>query len=425
MCIRSQNFAHGFIILVEVTHGALSGIRVLDLSRVLAGPWAGQILADMGAEVIKVERPDTGDDTRGWGPPFLRDREGKETSEAAYYLSTNRGKQSVTVDLSTIEGQDIIRRLATVSDVLIENFKVGDIARYGLSYDDLKKLNPRLIYCSISGFGQDGPKAHLPSYDFTIQGIGGLMSITGERDVLLGGGPQKAGIAVSDLSAGMFATVAILGALMHRNDSGKGQYIDISLLDCMVASIAGLNMNYLTSGEIPGRQGNAHQNIVPYQVFDALDAQFVLAVGNDGQFARLSCVLGVPELADNDRYAQNAERVKNRDSLIPMLQAIFRTKPAGKWIELLEEQRIPSGPVNNIAQAFENPQVRHREMCIGLPHPMSGTIPLVANPIKFSETPIRYVKAPPTLSQHTRRVLTRLVGLSDGEFQALADKGIV
>ncbi len=410
---------------MNMTPEALSGIRVMDMSRVLAGPWAGQVMADLGAEVIKIERPGSGDDTRGWGPPFLRDREGKETGEAAYYLSANRGKQSVTVDLSTGEGQTIVRRLAKECDVLIENFKVGGLARYGLSYDELKRVNPRLIYCSITGFGQDGPNAHLPSYDFTIQGIAGLMSVTGERDDMTGGGPQKAGIAVSDLLAGMFAAVAILGALVRRHESGEGQYIDISLLDCMVASIAGLNMNFLTSGEIPGRQGNAHQNIVPYQVFDAADAQFVLAVGNDDQFAKLCRVLGVGELADNCRYARNAERVKNRDSLIPALQTIFRTKPAGTWIELLEEQGIPCGPVNNIAQAFENPQVRHREMCIGLPHPMSGTIPLVANPIKLSETPIRYVKAPPTLSQHTRRVLTGLVGLSAGEFQALADKGIV
>lgn len=404
---------------------ALSHIRVLDLSRVLAGPWASQTLADLGAEVIKIERPGSGDDTRAWGPLYLRDKDGNDTKEAAYYLSTNRGKLSVTVNVSKPVGQEIIRRLATESDVFIENYKVGDMARYGLSYDDLRKINPRLIYCSITGFGQDGPMAHLPGYDFIIQGIGGLMSITGERDDLPGGGPQKVGVAVSDLMTALYTTIAILGALAHRNESGEGQYIDMALLDIQVATVANMNMNYLTSGKIPKRKGNAHANIVPYQVFHAKDGELIIAVGNDSQFAKLCDVIGRPDLCADERYSANANRIRNREVLVPLLQDIFAGRSVADWIALIEPEGIPCGPINNIAQVFEHPQVRHRGMKFELPHPTGGITPLVANPIKFSATPITYSKAPPTLGQHTKQILSSLLRLSDSDISSLADKGVI
>lgn len=405
--------------------GALSHIRVLDLSRVLAGPWASQTLADMGAEVIKIERPGSGDDTRGWGPPYLKDQAGNDTREAAYYLAVNRGKQSVTLNVSKPEGQEIIRQLVKESDVFIENYKVGDMARYGLSYDDLKKINPRLIYCSITGFGQDGPMAHLPGYDFIIQGIGGLMSITGERDDLPGGGPQKVGVAVADIMTGLYSTIAILGALAHRDKKGEGQYIDMALLDVQVATIANMNMNYLTSGKIPKRQGNAHANIVPYQVFDAMDGELIIAVGNDSQFAKLCEVIDCPQFAADERYATNANRIRNREALIPLLQDILAKRSVAEWITLIEPEGIPCGPINNLAQVFEHPQVRHRGMQFELPHPTAGSTPLVANPIKFSATPITYSSAPPTLGQHTRHILSTLGGLSDEEITRLSGKGII
>lgn len=405
--------------------GALSNIRVLDLSRVLAGPWASQTLADMGAEVIKIERPGTGDDTRGWGPPYLKDQDGKDTTEAAYFLAVNRGKQSVTINVSKPEGQEIIRRLAKESDVFIENYKVGDMARYGLSYEDLKKINPRLVYCSITGFGQDGPMAHLPGYDFIIQGIGGLMSITGERDDLPGGGPQKVGVAVADVMTGLYATIAILGALRHRDETGVGQHVDIALLDVQVATIANMNMNYLTSGVVPKRQGNAHANIVPYQVFKASDGDLVIAVGNDSQFAKLCDIIGCPELAADERYATNANRIRNREVLIPMLQAILLKKTVAEWITAIEPEGVPCGAINNLAQVFDHPQIRHRGLKIELPHPASGTTPLVANPIKFSSTPIKYDKAPPLLGQHTKEVLSTLGGLSETDLTQLSVRGII
>ncbi|MGL5632109.1 MAG: CaiB/BaiF CoA transferase family protein [Azovibrio sp.] len=405
--------------------GALSNIRVLDLSRVLAGPWASQTLADMGAEVIKIERPGTGDDTRGWGPPYLKDQDGKDTTEAAYFLAVNRGKQSVTINVSKPEGQEIIRRLAKESDVFIENYKVGDMARYGLSYEDLKKINPRLVYCSITGFGQDGPMAHLPGYDFIIQGIGGLMSITGERDDLPGGGPQKVGVAVADVMTGLYATIAILGALRHRDETGVGQHIDMALLDVQVATIANMNMNYLTSGVVPKRQGNAHANIVPYQVFKASDGELVIAVGNDSQFAKLCDIIGCPELAADERYATNANRIRNREVLIPMLQAILLKKTVAEWITAIEPEGVPCGAINNLAQVFDHPQIRHRGLKIELPHPASGTTPLVANPIKFSSTPIKYDKAPPLLGQHTKEVLSTLGGLSETDLAQLSVRGII
>lgn len=404
---------------------ALSHIRVLDLSRVLAGPWASQTLADLGAEVIKIERPVTGDDTRAWGPPYLKDQEGNNTTEAAYYLSANRGKQSVTIDISTPEGQEIIRRLVKESDVFIENYKVGDMARYGLSYDELSKINPRLIYCSITGFGQTGPKAHLPGYDFIIQGIGGLMSITGERDDLPGGGPQKVGVAVADLMTGLYTVIAILGALAHRNETGAGQYIDMALLDVQVATIANMNMNFLCSGKVPQRQGNAHANVVPYQVFNAADGELIIAVGNDNQFAKLCQIIGRPELASDIRYLTNTKRIENRETLIPQLKNIFVTRTMDEWISLIEPEGVPCGPINNLAQVFEHPQVIHRGMRIDLPHHLAGSSPLVANPIKYSATPIQYLKAPPTLGQHTKEILQRLAGMSELEIDDLKKSRVI
>ena len=405
--------------------GALSHLRVVDLSRVLAGPWASQILADMGADVIKIERPGSGDDTRGWGPPFLKDEAGNDTTEAAYYLAANRGKKSLTLNIATPEAQAIIRELAKESDVFIENYKVGDMARYGLSYEALKDINPRLVYCSITGFGQTGPMADVAGYDFIVQGLGGLMSITGERDDLPGGGPQKVGIAAADIMTGLYSTIAILAAIEHRRISGEGQYIDMALLDVQVATIANMNMNYLCSGKVPTRQGNAHANIVPYQVFDAADGEIIIAVGNDTQFARLCRVLGCPELASDERYAKNAHRVRNRDILLPLLQARLSTGEVADWVRLLEPEGVPCGPVNSIAQTFANPQVMHRQMRIDLPHPLSGSVPSVANPIKFSDTPIQYRNAPPTLGQHSHEVLQQYVGLSDEEIEALKTKQII
>lgn len=405
--------------------GALSHLRVLDLSRVLAGPWSSQILADMGAEVIKIERPGTGDDTRAWGPPFLKDEDGNDTTEAAYFLAANRGKQSVTLNISKPEGQEVIRRLAKESDIFIENYKVGDMARYGLSYNDLKEINPGLIYCSITGYGQDGPMAHLPGYDFIIQGIGGLMSITGERDDLPGGGPQKVGVAVADVMTGLYATIGILGALAHRNETGEGQYIDMALLDVQVATTANMNMNYLTSGKVPKRQGNAHANIVPYQVFDAQDGELIIAAGNDSQYAKLCEAMACPELAVDERYATNANRIRNREALIPLLQAIFATRTVGEWIELIEPEGVPCGPINNIAQVFDHPQVRHRGLQFELPHPLAGKTPLVANPIKFSGTPMQYENPPPTLGQHTQQVLEKVAGMSAEQIRQLAAAKVI
>lgn len=405
--------------------GALSHIRVLDLTRVLAGPWACQMLADLGAEVIKIERPGSGDDTRAWGPPYLKDREGKDTRESAYFLSANRGKKSVTLDISTPEGQAIVRKLALESDVFIENYKVGDMARYGLSYADLKEANPRLVYCSVTGFGQDGPMAGFAGYDFIIQGMGGLMSITGERDDLPGGGPQKLGVAFSDLMTGMYASVAILAALENRHKTGEGQYIDMALLDVQVAAMANMNMNYLASGVVPKRQGNAHANIVPYQVFRTREGHMVLAVGNDRQFAKFCAIAGCPELAGDERFAKNADRVRNREILVPMLQEVLLRRTTQEWVAPLEAAGVPSGPINDIAQTFEHPQVRHRKMKVDLPHPQSGTVPSVANPIKFSSTPITYGSAPPLLGQHTRDILSTLGGLSDDEIKSLGEQGII
>jgi len=405
--------------------GPLEHIRVLDLTRTLAGPWATQNLADLGAEIIKVERPKTGDETRSWGPPWLKDGEGRDTREAAYYLSVNRGKKSITVDLSRPAGQDLVRRLATVSDVLVESYKVGDLARYGLGYEDVRALNPRLVYCSITGFGQSGPDARRPGYDFVFQGIGGLMSITGERDELPGGGPQKVGIAVTDVFAGMYASLAITAAVAHRERTGDGQHIDLALLDTIVAFNANQILNYWCSGEIPRRHGNAHANIVPYQVFQSADGAIILAVGNDRQFVDFCRVAGRPELAQDPRFRTNPDRVRNRSVLVGLVQEMVRRRPSRDWVSALTDAGVPCGLVNDLAQVFEDPQVQHRRMRVEIPHPAGVPCPTVANPMRFSATPIDYDTPPPLLGQHTREVLGNLLGLRATEIDALAAQGAI
>ena len=402
---------------------ALAGVRVLDMSRVLAGPWCGQILADLGAEVIKIERPGSGDDTRGWGPPYLKDRDGHETHESAYFLSANRGKKSVTLDISTPAGQEIARRLAAQSDVLIENYKAGDLTRYNLGYEQLRTLNPGLVYCSITGFGQTGPMRSVAGYDFIIQAMGGLMSITGEADERPGGAPLRVGVAVADLSTGMYATVAILAALFHRTRSGEGQYIDMALLDTQVSMIANMSMNYLISGRVPQRIGNAHANIVPYQVFAAADGKLVLAVGNDGQFAKF-CEAAGCSLHEDPRFRKNADRVRHREVIVPLLEDIMRRRTVAEWVALLGPIGVPVGPINDLAQAFAQPQVKSRGLQLELPHPLAGSVPSVANPIRMSATPPRYEMAPPTLGQHTHEVLGRL-GIDERELQELARDGVI
>ncbi|HEV8331906.1 MAG TPA: CaiB/BaiF CoA-transferase family protein [Steroidobacteraceae bacterium] len=403
--------------------GALAGIRVLDMSRVLAGPWCGQLLADLGAEVIKIERPGSGDDTRGWGPPYLEDRNGRETHESAYYLSANRGKKSVTLDISKPAGQALARRLAAQSDVLIENYKAGDLTRYTLGYEQLRELNPGLIYCSITGFGQTGPMRSVAGYDFIIQAMAGLMSITGEVAGRPGGGPQRVGVAVADLSTGMYATVAILAALFHRTRTGAGQHIDMALLDTQIAMIANMNMNYLVAGRAPRRMGNAHANIVPYQVFDAADGQLVLAVGNDSQFVKF-CEAAGCALHQDARFRKNADRVRRREVIVPLLEEIMRQRTVAEWVALLEPIGVPVGPINDLAQAFAQPQVKSRGLQLELPHPLSGTVPSVANPIRMSATPMRYESAPPLLGQHTQEVLGQL-GIDERELQVLARDGVI
>jgi crotonobetainyl-CoA:carnitine CoA-transferase CaiB-like acyl-CoA transferase len=391
---------------------ALDGIRVLDLSRILAGPWCTQNLADLGADVIKIERPHVGDDTRAWGPPYLKDGDGRDTSESAYYLSANRNKRSVEADMATPEGAALIRELAAASDILVENFKVGGLAKYGLDYDSLKAINPRLIYCSVTGFGQDGPFAQRPGYDFMIQGMGGLMSITGERDDLPGGGPQKAGVAVTDIVTGMYATVAILAALQERHRSGLGQHLDIALLDSHVALLANQNSNYFNSGVAPTRAGNAHQNVVPYQVFAASDGHLIVATGNESQYRAYCRAIGAPELGDDPRFATNRLRVTNRETLIGILTAIMLKGRRDDWIAKLEAVGVPCGPINNIAQAFAHPQAQARQLRRDLPHPAGGTAPVTASPLRFSASPVVYRRAPPMLGEHTEEVLRDVLGKS-------------
>lgn len=405
--------------------GALSHLRVLDLSRVLAGPWAGQILADLGAEVIKVERPVSGDDTRAWGPPFLRDAVGENTSEAAYYLAANRNKQSVTIDFTCAEGQELVRALALRSDILIENYKVGGLAAYGLDYTALKAINPRLIYCSITGFGQTGPYAARPGYDFMVQGLGGLMSLTGRADGEEGAGPAKAGVALTDILTGLYSTVAVLAALAHRERAGCGQHIDMALLDVQVACLANQAMNYLTTGVAPQRLGNAHPNIVPYQDFPTADGDFILTVGNDGQFAKFAAVAGQPGWASDPRFATNKQRVANRALLIPLIRQVTVFRTTGEWVAALETVGVPCGPINDLSQVFADPQVLARGLALTLPHALAGHVPTVASPIRLSATPVEYKRAPPLLGEHTHEVLRQVLGLSDTECESLKAAGII
>ena len=392
----------------------LDGIRILDLSRVLAGPWCTQNLADLGADVIKVERPGAGDDTRAWGPPFLKARDGSETTDSAYFLSCNRNKRSITLDIASVEGQRVVRDLAKVSDIVVENFKVGQLRKYGLDYESLKAVNPRLIYCSITGFGQTGPWSHRAGYDFMIQGVGGLMSVTGEADDRPGGGPQKAGVAVADLFTGMYAAQAILGALFHRERTGEGQYIDTALLDVQVAMMANMNTNFLVSGKPPKRWGNAHPNLVPYQAFRASDMWIILAVGNDDQFRRFCETAGDPGLAVDPRFARAPDRVRNRDALVPILEVIIAARTGDDWIDALESAGVPCGPINNLTQVFDNPQVRARGMRQSIEREDSGPMELVTNPVRYSATPATLRRAPPRLGEHTEEVLREVLGYKDG-----------
>ncbi|MGZ5895145.1 MAG: CaiB/BaiF CoA transferase family protein [Xanthobacteraceae bacterium] len=404
--------------------GPLSHIKVLDLSRVMAGPWIGQILADFGADVIKVERPGAGDDTRGWGPPFLKASDGSDTQESGYYLSVNRGKRSLTLAIDKPEGQEIVRKLAARSDILLENFKLGTLARYGLGYDELSKLNPRLIYCSITGFGQTGPLAPKVAYDFLIQAMGGLMSITGEADGRPGGGPQKVGIPILDLTTGMYGAVAVLAALASREVTGRGDHIDIAMLDVQTAFLANQAMNYLLTGRTPKRQGNRHPNIMPQDVFKCRDGEVVLAVGNDGQFAKMCVALGQPELGSDPRYVKNADRVRNMDELMGKIAKVFAQWNRADLVDALEKAGVPCGPINSIPEVFEQEQIKHRGMRMDLPHPKSGTVPSVANPINFAATPVHYDRAPPLLGQHSDEVLREL-GLSDADVKKLRGNGVV
>jgi crotonobetainyl-CoA:carnitine CoA-transferase CaiB-like acyl-CoA transferase len=406
-------------------NGALSHITVLDLSRVLAGPWAGQVLADLGAEVIKIERPGSGDDTRSWGPPYLRDTQGNDGADAAYYLCANRNKQSVTVDFTTAEGREIVRNLARQADVVLENFKVGGLAAYGLDYESLRAVNPRLIYCSITGFGQTGPYAARAGYDLLVQAMGGLMSITGRQDDEPGAGPQKAGVAVTDILTGLYAAIGILAALTHRDRTGIGQHIDLGLLDVQVACLANQAMNYLVSGTAPRRSGNAHPNLVPYQDFPTSDGYVIIAVGNDAQFARLCGVLALAQLASDPSFASNKQRVLNRRELIDTLSAVTVTHPTAHWVAALESVGVPAGPINNLEAVFADPQVRARGMRVEIPHPLAGTVSLVANPLRLSETPVSYRSSPPPLGAQTRQVLMERLGLSAVEVEELRAKGIV
>jgi len=405
--------------------GPLSHIRVLDLSRVLAAPWTGQNLADLGAEVIKVERPGSGDDSRAFGPPWLRDAQGKDTKESAYFASANRGKKSITVNLSKAEGQNIVRDLAGKCDVLLENYKFGDLARYGLGYDDLKTLNPRLIYCSVTGFGHSGPYRDRPGYDFMIQGMGGLMSITGERDDLPGGGPQRVGVPIVDIMTGMYATIAVCAAIAHRAETGVGQHLDLALLDTQVAFLANQGMNYLASGEVPGRLGNAHPNIVPYQTFRTKDGDIILACGNDNLFNKFCEVAGCQALARDPRFATNAKRVENRDEITAQLNAVFRQRATREWVDALEAAGVPNGPINDLAQVFAEPQVVARGVKIEMDHPTAGKVPLVASPMRFSATPVEYKLPPPTLGQHTDEILRDVLKLGPAEIARLRTDKIV
>lgn len=409
----------------QVMTGPLRDVVVLDLTRILAGPWATQLLADYGAEVLKLEHPAGGDDTRKWGPPFLRDASGRNTSESAYYLSANRGKRSIAIDFAKPAGAELVRRLAAKADVMVENFRVGSLARYGLAYRDLEPVNPRLVYLSISAFGQDGPDAAKPGYDAMIQGMGGLMSITGVPDGEPGAGPQKVGVAVADLMCGMYAVSAILAALYERDRSGRGQYVDLSLLDTQVAWLANQNLNYLVTGDVPQRQGTAHPNIVPYQAFATADGYLMLAVGNDAQFVRFCAAAGAPELSSDARYATNLLRVSHRAELVPVVARLLVKRNTREWIATLEAAQVPCGPINDLAQVFDEPQVRHRGLRIDLPHPSAGTAPGVRNPVRFSRSAISNGRAPPLLGADTRAVLQDRLGLDSEALARLAALGVI
>jgi crotonobetainyl-CoA:carnitine CoA-transferase CaiB-like acyl-CoA transferase len=399
--------------------GALADVRVLDLSRVLAGPWSGQLLADLGADVVKVERPGAGDDTRAWGPPWLKDPDGHSTGESAYYLSANRNKRSVTIDLGQPDGQRLVRQLASKADVLLENFKAGGLAQYGLDYGSLKVLNPRLVYCSITGFGQTGPYASRAGYDFLIQGMGGLMSLTGHPDGTEGAGPLKVGVALTDIMTGLYATVAVLAALKRREQSGEGQHIDLALLDVQIACLANQAANYLVGGLVPRRMGNAHPNIVPYQDFPTADGYMIIAVGNDSQFASLCGTLEHPEWSRDDRFATNPQRVKHRNELIALIHNVTVQRTTDAWVAAMEAAGVPCGPINTIDRVFMDPHVQSRNVRIEVPHPLADLVPLVANPIRMSESPVQYRNAPPTLGQHTEEVLSDWLDASAAEIDAL------
>jgi crotonobetainyl-CoA:carnitine CoA-transferase CaiB-like acyl-CoA transferase len=405
--------------------GPLTGIRVLDLSRVLAGPWAGQNLADLGAEVIKIERPGAGDDSRAFGPPWVKDAQGRDTRDSAYFTSANRGKKSVTVNLSQPEGQALVRALAAKSDVLLENYKYGDLQRYGLGYDELKIVNPRLIYCSVTGFGQTGPYKERPGYDFMIQGMGGMMSVTGEPDGAPGGGPQRAGVPIADIITGMYASIAICAALAHRAQSGVGQQLDLALLDSQIALLAYQNTNYFATGKPPARIGNLHPNIVPYQPFRAADGEVILACGNDNLYRKFCEAAGCPELAADPRFATNGKRVENRVELTRLLGEIFRRRTKKEWVELLDAAGVPNGPINDIAQVFAEPQVKARGVKIELEHPVAGKLAMVASPMRFSGTPLEHRTPPPLLGEHTDEILQRVLGKKVDEIARLRADGAI
>ena len=405
--------------------GPLSHIRVLDLSRVLAGPWCGQNLADLGAEVIKVERPTVGDDSRSFGPPWVKDRDGKDTKDSAYYTSANRGKKSVTVNISKSEGQTIVRELAAKCDVLLENYKFGDLARYGLGYADLARVNPRLVYCSVTGFGQSGPYREHPGYDFMIQGMGGMMSVTGEPDGVPGGGPQRAGVPVADIITGMYASIAVCAALAHRAETGIGQHLDLALLDSQIALLAYQNTNYFATGLPPKRIGNLHPNIVPYQPFKTADGDVILACGNDNLFKKFCAAAGCAHLAEEARFASNGKRVENRAVLTQLLQEVFSRRNTREWVEILEAAGVANGPINNIAQVFEEPQVKARGIKIEIEHPVLGKVPGVRSPMRFSATPLEHRLAPPLLGEHTGEVLRGLLKMDDTAIAKLRADGIV
>ncbi|UOD49394.1 CaiB/BaiF CoA transferase family protein [Orrella daihaiensis] len=404
---------------------ALEHLRVLDLSRIFAGPWASQNLADLGAHVIKVERPGRGDDTRAWGPPFLQDAQGNDTNNSSYFMAVNRGKHSITIDIATAEGQEIIRELVKTVDVLVENYKVGTLKRYGLDYESLSAINPRLVYCSITGFGQTGPYAPLPGYDFVFQGMSGLMSLTGKSDSEPGGGPMKYGVAITDLTTGMYASFAILAAIEHRHVSGRGQHIDLSLLDCAVSLTSYMSMNYFMSGKVPQRMGNVHSNIVPYQVFRCKEGDVIMAVGNDSQFADMCQAIGMPELAQDERFARNFDRVRHRTELEKILEVPLKQKSMLEWVEIFEKHNVPCGPIYTLDQVFEDVQVKHRGMKTTLAHESGAQVPSVDSPIRLSDTPVNLTHSAPSLGAATEQILKHDLGLTDDQIKGLKQKGII